>query len=50
MGRGYDVGKAGADGEFGEATDKAVRAAQKAHGLTVDGIAGKDTLAALWRG
>ena len=47
-GRGYDVGKAGADGEFGEATDKAVRSAQKHYGLTVDGIAGKDTLVSLW--
>ncbi len=44
---GYDLGKCGADGDFGSATYNAVRAFQKAKGLTVDGIAGKATLGAL---
>ena len=34
-----------ADGQFGPATDKALRAYQKANGLSVDGIAGPDTFA-----
>jgi len=40
---GYSVGKAGADGDFGNDTDKATRAFQKAKGLTVDGIIGPAT-------
>lgn len=44
---GYDLGKYGIDGDFGSATDKAVRAFQKKHKLTVDGIVGKNTRAAL---
>ncbi len=35
------------DGIFGEKTDTAVRDYQRAHGLKVDGIAGKNTLSAL---
>ena len=42
---GFDTG--GIDGEFGKQTDAAVRAFQKAKGLTVDGVAGADTMAAL---
>ena len=44
---GYDVGDKGADGIFGKATRAAVEAFQRAHGLTVDGIAGKKTMEAL---
>lgn len=47
QGLGYDLGKLGVDGEFGSATEKAVKAFQKAAGLTVDGIVGKDTWNAL---
>lgn len=50
MGRGYDVGKSGADGSFGGDTEKAVLQYQRDHGLKVDGYAGEDTLTALWRG
>ena len=42
---GYDPGKA--DGIFGDRTLAAVKAFQRDYGLTVDGIAGKNTLAAL---
>lgn len=47
IGRGYDCGSYGSDGDFGSATDKAVRAYQKDKGLTVDGVAGKDTMSGL---
>ena len=43
---GYDCGAA--DGIFGAATEKAVRAFQADNGLVVDGIAGRDTQAALY--
>ena len=42
---GFDPGPV--DGVFRVKADRAVRAFQKAHGLTVDGVAGKDTMAAL---
>ena len=44
---GYDIGKAGADGIFGSGTQGAVKAFQKDHGLTADGICGPKTWAAL---
>lgn len=47
IGYGYSCGIAGVDGDFGTATDKAVRAYQKANGLTVDGIVGAKTWAKL---
>lgn len=53
MDRGYDLGKAGADGIFGKKSDTAVRAFQKSAKLKVDGIVGKNTVTALggiWEG
>lgn len=44
---GYDLGKWGADGDFGDATEMAVRKFQKEHGCEVDGKVGPETLAAL---
>ena len=44
---GYDLGKWGADGEFGDATEIAVKAFQQDKGLDADGQYGKKTHAAL---
>ena len=44
---GYDLGRWGADGDFGDATEAAVRAFQRNQGLSVDGIAGPKTVAAM---
>lgn len=41
--RGYDLGKYGVDGDFGSATEKAVKAFQQDSGLMVDGVVGKST-------
>lgn len=45
---GYDVGSAGADGIFGDATLAAVKKYQTDKGLDVDGIAGNNTLSSLY--
>lgn len=45
--RGYACGRSGADGIFGNDTRAAVRAFQGSAGLTVDGIAGQQTITAL---
>lgn len=45
---GYDVGSSGADGNYGPATESAVRRYQKDNGLSVDGIAGNNTLGKLY--
>lgn len=45
---GYDVGSSGADGNYGPATESAVRRYQKNNGLSVDGIAGNNTLGKLY--
>ena len=45
---GYDVGSTGVDGSFGSKTLAAVKQYQKDNGLTVDGIAGKNTLGKLY--
>ena len=44
---GYDLGKWGADGDFGDCTEAAVKAFQKACGLKVTGVFTKDDLPAL---
>ncbi len=47
LARGYDVGPSGADGDFGIASEAAVRRFQKMNGLVVDGRVGKNTWAKL---
>lgn len=47
---GYSVGKAGVDGIYGSGTASAVKAYQQANGLSVDGIAGNQTLGKLYGG
>lgn len=47
IGAGYDVGSTGADGVFGSKTASAVKAYQKANGLSVDGIVGNQTWGSL---
>lgn len=43
IGNGFDCGKWGADGDFGDATDRALRTCQQQNGLDDDGIAGPKT-------
>ena len=45
--RGYSCGASGVDGDFGSATEKAVKAFQKDHNLKADGIVGAKTYEAL---
>jgi len=40
---GYNLGICGADGDFGTATEAAVKQFQRDHGLTVDGVTGPKT-------
>lgn len=47
---GYNLGRYGADGSYGNDTVNAVKALQSRAGLTADGIAGPDTRAAIARG
>ena len=44
---GYSLGICGIDGDFGPATEKAVKEFQRDHGLTQDGVCGPKTWAAL---
>ena len=43
----YDLGSYGADGDFGSATERAVKEFQRAHGLTVDGEYGQKSHAVM---
>lgn len=45
--KGYDLGKWGADGDFGSQTEKAVKEFQKDHGLNADGVVGAKTWEAI---
>ena len=45
--RGYDLGKWGADGDFGSATEKALKQFQRDWNLKQDGVCGKNTWAML---
>lgn len=45
---GYDIGSYGVDGVYGNATANAVKQYQKDNGLTVDGIAGNNTLTKMY--
>lgn len=44
---GYDLGKASADGKFGDKTETAVKKFQKKNQLVIDGVVGKKTWAKL---
>lgn len=44
---GYDLGSCGIDSDYGKMTQAAVSSFQKDHGLTADGICGKNTWTAL---
>ena len=45
--RGYDIGPCGVDGDYGRATEAAVKSFQRDNGLAADGICGPKTYAAL---
>ena len=45
---GYDIGSSGVDGSYGPATQAAITKYQQDNGLTVDGVAGRQTQGALF--
>lgn len=47
MQKGYSLPKYGADGQYGDETEQAIRRIQKDAGISVDGICGNDTWAVL---
>lgn len=47
LNRGYDLGSYGVDGDYGKATQAAVKAFQRDNGLSMDGICGPKTWAAI---
>lgn len=47
LGQGLKLGRSGADGDWGDATTKALKSWQTSHGLGPDGVVGKDTLNAM---
>ena len=49
IGKGFDCGRWGADGDFGAATEAAVKAFQREAQLDEDGIAGEQTVSRLWQ-
>ena len=50
IGFGYSVGETGADGDFGEATENALKKYQSQHNLEVDGVCGPNTWTSLFSG
>ena len=47
LNKGYDLGSYGVDGDFGKATESAVKKFQRDNGLTADGVIGQKTWEAL---
>lgn len=50
IGFGYDLGKYGADGDFGEITENALKKYQSEHKLAADGVCGPSTWTSLFSG
>ena len=48
--KGYSCGRSGADGDFGSATQEAVKDFQRANHLSIDGEVGANTWSKLLKG